>query len=136
VTTWSAWKRAHPKTTVLGPVLPQKSYDDTTKGYARYEKGGRPYFPTGPKKTSKRFRAMDRITIVRYDGKARAYPHRLLKEGKNPDGKWTATRTRGAVVVRDAQGKIVPSMTAYWFAFGAFYPDGTVWDPKPIKDPK
>jgi len=140
VTTWSEWKRAHPKTTVLGPVLPLKQYEDTTKGYARYERAGRPIFATGPNKKSNRFRTMDRVTIVRYDGKSRAYPHRTLRDGENPDGKWTVTRTGQSVVVRNGQGKIVPSMTAYWFAFGALYPDGTVWAPaaKPIpaRDPR
>ena len=138
MTTWGEWKRSHPQTTVLGPVLPLKEYAETKKGYARYRRGGRPLFATGPNRKSDRFRPMDSITITRIDGKARAYPHRALKQGINRDGDLAITRTAGTVVVRNQQGKIVPSMSAYWFAYAAFYPDGTVWSPPPkkVKDPR
>ena len=136
MTTWAQWKRAHPKTTVLGPVLPMKEYRETTRGYASYERRGRPLFPTGPNKKSIAFRPMDRITIVHYDGKVRAYPHKSLRSGANPDGKWSVGRAGQTVTVRDAQGNLVPSMSAYWFALAAFYPDATVWKPTPLKSPK
>jgi hypothetical protein len=138
MTTWGEWKREHPKTTVLGRALPMDAYNETKAGYAIYRSRGKPMFATGPNPTSDAFGAMESITITRIDGKPRAYPHRSLKEGVNSDGDLIITRKGATVVVRDKEGAIVPSMSAFWFAFGAFYPDGTVWAPAPdpVEEPK
>ncbi len=39
------------------------------------------------------------------------------------------------VKVTDAEGKSVSSMQAYWFAWCAFYADGSVYDPTAKKAP-
>jgi hypothetical protein len=138
VTTWADWRKRHPKTTVLAPVLPMKTYRNTARGYGRYAARGVPMFPTGPNEQSPAYRPMDTVTIVKSGKVARCYPHPALREGDNKDGEFLVEKKGKRVVVRDKDGKIVPSMTGYWFAFWAFYPKGTVWErPKrAVTDPK
>ena len=50
-----------------------------------------------------------------------------LAEGENEDGGWKAVKEGASVRVLDGDGKQVPSMTAYWFAWCAFYPGGSVY---------
>ena len=138
MTTWADWKKEHPKTTVLAPAMDMRRYRGAAKNYARYRSGGKP-IPRflGDKVTyPKTYKPMDLCTIINVPtntaGKTlgRCYPHPALKEGKVVDGAYTVTKTGEKVVVTGKDGKVVPSLSGYWFSFFAFYPEGTVWEPK------
>jgi len=131
VTTWDAWKNAHPKTTVLAPVADMRRYRGTAQAYAEYRRTGLPVraFLGDKVKYPDTYKPMTPCTIVGRGKEARCYPHPALPEGETRDGALSIVRKGKAVTVRDAQGDLVPSMQAYWFAFFAYYPEGTVWKP-------
>lgn len=127
VVTFGEWRAKHPQTTVLKPVRPLASYLETNRYYELYRRGDRIWFPTGPNPIDRRYPNKERVTVVLRDGKARCYPLPALREGENADDGWKVERAGDSVRVLDAEGKQVPSMTAYWFAWCAFYPGGTVY---------
>ncbi len=129
VTTWKEWRTKHPETTVLKPVRPLADYVETSRYYEMYRRGDAIWFPTGPNPIGKSYANKERVTIVLRDGKARCYPLPALVQGENKDDGWKVVRAGDAVRVLDADGKQVPSMTSYWFAWCAFYPDGNVYAP-------
>ena len=116
-------------TTVLKPVHPLGGYLETTRYYESYRRGDRIWFPTGPNPIDKRYANKESVTVVRRDGKPRCYPHPALKEGVNEDDGWKVVKEGASVRVLDAEGRQVPSMTAYWFAWCVFYPGGNVVEP-------
>jgi hypothetical protein len=126
-TTWKRWRDAHPLTTVLSPPLPMREYERDL--YRHYRKASTPNFPTGPGRIDPSFGQRDLVTLVVVEGRARCWPHRLLEEGMLRDGDFRVERRGASVRVLDAEGKPLPSMTAFWFAWCVFYPDGTVWRP-------
>jgi len=127
VASWKQWRKSHPKTTVLKPPRPIGAYRGDP--YSRYREVDRIIFPTGPHPIDKRYPPKSSCTIVLRKGKARCYPHAALKEGRNRDGELTIVKQGENVRVLDAEGKAVASMFAYWFAWCAFYPKGTVYSP-------
>ena len=70
------------------------------------------------------------MTIVVRGGKARCYPHGELEEGVTEDGDVKVIKKGVSVRVTDKEGKEIPSMSGYWFAWRAFYADGTVYERK------
>jgi hypothetical protein len=131
VMTWKAWRGTHPETTVLKPVRPAAGYLDTNRHYDLYRRGDRIWFETGPNRIDRKYANKERVIIVFRDGKPRCYPMPALREGENADEGWRIVRTGNSARVLDAEGAQVPSMTAYWFAWCAFYPRGTVYAPPP-----
>jgi hypothetical protein len=129
VTTWKEWKAEHPETTVLEPVFALDRYRRTRKHYDRYFGSGKPWFPTGPHPVAPDHEPMDPVTILHGDGKGRCYPHKALAEGVNEDGAYRIEKRGETVRVRDTEGKEVPTLTGFWFAWCAFYPEGTVYKP-------
>lgn len=125
VTTWKEWRAAHPATTVLRPPGPARQYE--ADPYRAYRAGPQLWFPIGPGRVDPRYRAKDPVTVVVRAGKPRCYPHAALREGVNADGDLRVVRRGASVRVEDAEGRLVPSLQAYWFAWGAFYRGGTVF---------
>jgi len=152
MTTWANWKTTHPKTTVLAPVFDMRRYRAIARNYEHYRSGGKPMarFLGDKVVYPKTYNAMDLCTIINVptqDPKktgapktsaprtvGRCFPHPALKEGKNIDGAYTVTKTGKKVVVTGKDGKVVPSLSGYWFSFFAFYPEGTVWEPKQAEE--
>jgi len=130
VTTWGQWLKKHPETTVLRPPFPLHRYEGTNKHYEKYRSTGRVWFPLGDTEVGKQYKPMDTVTIIDRGGKARCYPHAALKDGVTSDGDLRIEKNGIAVVVKDKSGKELPSMTGYWFAWCAFYPEGTLFEPK------
>lgn len=127
VTTWREWRAAHPETTVLKPPFPLRAYE--RKPYRRYRQSQKRMFPDAPTPLPETYRPKDDVTIVVADGKAKCYPHKALPEGETKDAGRRIVKKGKNVTVYDAEGREIPSMTAYWFAFCAFYPDGEVYEP-------
>jgi hypothetical protein len=130
-TTWQQWRERHPQTKVLS----------TDTGYTR-DYGVDPYegyyralgtmFPVGNVRTDLPAKAM--VLGIEVDGRAKAYPLSLLK-GRHPvvEDRIGAHPIRievspeGQVVaVTDAEGRALPGIFAYWFAWQAFHPQTAV----------
>jgi hypothetical protein len=127
VATWKEWRTKHPGTTVLKPPRPLGGYLETNRYYDLYRRGDRIWFPTGPNGIGRKYPNKASVTIVLRDGKPRCYPHPALAEGESGDDGWKVVKQGASVRVVDAAGRQVPSMTAYWFAWCAFYPGGSVY---------
>lgn len=130
VTTWAAWKAKHKKTTVLRPLsrfLRQGAYRGTEQYYARYRRGGKWMFPMEVKvdPAHKPFAAM---TIITTKKGPRGYLHERLDDGETADGDLTIRRKGDTVTVWGKDGKQVPAITAYWFAWCAFYESGSLYE--------
>jgi len=125
VTTWGEWRARHPATTVLAPPREPRAYE--MDPYGRYRETDALSFPLGPVRVPRGRRYKDPVTIVPRPGGARCYPHDALREGVTQDGSLRIVRRGRNVTVEDADGTPVPSMQAYWFAFFAAHPGGTVF---------
>jgi hypothetical protein len=130
VTTWKKWREAHPATTVLKPPHPLGAYKRTNANYERYRRTDRAHFLDSSVKVGKQYRNKDSVTIVVRDGRARCYPHPALQPGVNSDGDLKVIRDGRTVRVKDKDGREVPSLLSYWFAWCAYYPKGSVYSAK------
>jgi hypothetical protein len=127
--TWKAWKKKYPDGEVLSTDTGHnRNYG--ARAYARYFDSPDTAFPVPahrdelPKK--------DWIVGVIADGKAVAFPVKDLAKSR--------TATQAGVTVtydpdsrlataRDAADAGLPTTTAFWFAWQAFYPDTALWKP-------
>ena len=131
-TTWKRWIAKYPRTEVLS----------TDTGYARnysidpyegYYRALGIMFPVGD--VRKDLPAKEMVLGIEVNGDAKAYPLTQLgkKSGVLEDniGKQTVTiilSEDGQVVdVKNRQGKSIPTIFAYWFAWQAFHPDTSVY---------
>ncbi|MFQ5456509.1 MAG: DUF3179 domain-containing protein [Nitrospirota bacterium] len=132
-TTWSEWRNMHPDTLVLSS---DTGYfrDYGHDPYIGYYSDSRTMFPV--KKTDSRYHAKEWVLGIEVDGRFKAYPFSELKKTRtnikdivnkreiviyfNPD-------SRNAYVV-DKEGKILPSIIGFWFAWYAFHPDTLVYE--------
>ena len=131
VTTWQKWRREHPATTVLKPPHPLGAYKRTNAGYRRYRQTDRARFlDSSVVQVGKQYKNKDSVTIVVRDGRARCYPHPSLQQGVNTDGDLNVIKDGRTVRVKDKEGREVPSLLSYWFAWCAYYPKGTVYTAK------
>lgn len=131
-TTWKRWQEKHPQTQVLSTITGyDRDYDvDPYQGY--YRALGI-MFPVGDVRTDLPSKEM--VLGIDIEGVAKAYPLSLLKDqdvgfsdrvGGNqirivlsPDGQ--------VIDVQDAQGRPIPVVFAYWFAWQAFHPGTEVY---------
>ena len=127
VMTWDQWKRKHPNTTVLKPVFSAERYAATNRRYAKYRERGRHWAPLNGVRVDPSYKEMERVVIVDRGKGARCYPFKELTEGVTEDGGLKFTRKGDSVAVANADGKFVPHMTGFWFAWCAYYPTGTVY---------
>ena len=132
-TTWAAWQKKHPDTKVLS----------TRTGYARnyardpyagYGSSEQIYFPVA--NTDKRLFPKAWVVGVVLEGHAKAYAFDRLAKEKRP----VQDRLGGKAIVvhydpegetayvEDAQGRLLPSVQAYWFAWAAFYPETELYN--------
>ena len=134
--TWAAWRARHPETEVLS-FETGHARDYTRDPYAGYETSSRLYFPIDhesellPRKTL--------VFGVAHAGVTRAYPLPALALRKEAIADRFGTEVvrihydahSGSARAIAADGKEIPAMIAYWFAWHAFHPGSTVWQPGP-----
>lgn len=132
-TSWGAWRRAHPNTRVLST---ETGYvrDYGRNPYAGYALDDRLYFPVG--RESRRYHPKEQVLGVEIDGRFKAYPFvELARSGQTEidddiDGQRLRIRfdadNRSAVAF-DADGRPLPAVTGFWFAWFAFHPDTAVF---------
>jgi hypothetical protein len=148
-TTWAAWKKRHPATKVLRPPGPAERYAQA--GYAGYHQTDKIIPRFAPELRSDRLRNKAVVTGVALGEAAVCFDHGSLKKAAEARGEKAAAtplvfeRKVGeatvkvtydlegdAVTVTDADGKSLPIMRLYWFAWYAFHPDTEV-DEGPAK---
>jgi len=134
VTTWSEWRAQHPKTRVLSRGTgDNRNYDRDP--YAGYETSKGIYFPV--KKQDPRYHPKEQVLGLEIDGQFKAYPVAELSrtEGEIQDrfaGRSFTIRFNPASQSArffDPQGKEIPVIRSYWFAWYAFHPDTAVFRP-------
>ncbi len=130
MTSWSAWRAKHPKTSVLGPETGhQRPYGRSPyQGYAQSEE------LSFPVRLDRRYHPkMPTIGLRRAKGPARAYPAvELVRAGGR-----VVERFDGApvVVVYDPDRQVfdveapdgIEVVEGYWFAWMAFHPQSSVF---------
>jgi hypothetical protein len=135
-TTWSDWQGRHPDTLVLSRDTGEtRNYDRDP--YAGYENERGLYFPV-------RFKAQghhpkDRVLGLEIDGRFKAYPFAELAktDGEVRDRLGSRPVTvrfnaeHGNATAEDAQGRPIPAVVGFWFAWYAFHPDTLVYKAKP-----
>ncbi len=137
-TTWNDWRTRHPETLVLSPET-GFARDYGLNPYERYWKGNEPSFRSPKDAQAARvrhnLRPMERVLGVEVNGVHKAYPFSMLKT-KAPELQDVLAEKAVRVHfdpksenawITDTDGKTLPSMTTFWFAWTDFYPDSLVF---------
>lgn len=133
-TTWADWRRRHPATEVLSRDTGfHRDYDRDP--YAGYDRIQRLMFDVEHR--DDRFSLKEWVLGVKLGGKSKAYPFSVLARVVNQKGELIDTLAGQRLRVRydpehrtaeafDANGRALPSVMAFWFAWVAFHPDTEV----------
>lgn len=133
-TTWADWRRRHAATEVLSRDTGfQRDYDRDP--YAGYDRIQRLMFDVEHR--DDRFPLKEWVLGVELGGKSKAYPFSVLARAVNPKGELVDTLAGQRLRVRydpehgtaeafDANGRTLPGVMAFWFAWVAFHPDTEV----------
>ena len=131
-TTWGNWKKKHPETLVLSQKTGySREYDRDP--YMGYYTSTRLMF--GVKNRNKSYHPKERIIGLELDGEFKAYPFSELAKAKQPVAdklngiflKIIFDKQSQTAVIRDSEGKELPSVVGFWFAWFAFHPDTQVF---------
>lgn len=122
---WAAWRDQHPEGEVLSRQTGQQR-DYSLNPYGGYEAGGKPMFAVPEHRDD--LPKMQRVLGVVIDGQAKAWQLDALGEqpvtqqlgGVTLKVSYDARSQRPLVV--DGEGKVLPSVIVFWFAWQAFYP--------------
>jgi len=135
-TDWADWRRRHPDTLVLSTDT-GFARDYARNPYAGYAEDSRIMFPVGARST--RYPPKEPVIGVEVGGRFKAYPFVELARvaggevrdslgGQTLTVRFDAEARTGAVF--DAQGRELPSLIAFWFAWYAFHEDTEVFQAK------
>ena len=131
-TTWGEWKKTHPQTLVLSTQTGYtRTYDrDPYAGYAQREDLMFPIPHIDPRYHSKEW-----VLGVEVQGVFKAYPFSELTKG--PDITHDTVngqplliqinRSAHSAKALTSNGRPIPSVMAYWFAWSAFHPNSLVF---------
>ncbi len=139
-TTWKAWRAKHPDTQVLSKDTGfWRDYSRTP--YPGYGESESLYFPISNE--DGRYHPKDIVLGVEIAGQFKAYPLRELakhqgktggvKKGQLEDSFADVQLTidydneARSAQVKDSKGKVLPSFTAFWFAWMSFHPKSEVY---------
>lgn len=122
-TSWKEWREMYPLTEVAS-FETGYARDYSRDPYQGYEKSERTYFPVG--KLDTRLHPKEVVFGITRGTSTLAAPVRLIKaKGKIPAalGKETITLTyEEGVRARGPDGREIPGVIAYWFAWSSFHP--------------
>jgi hypothetical protein len=131
-TQWVDWKQRHPKTQVLS-IETGYQRDYSRNPYAGYGVSSQLYFPVTQQ--DRRYHPKEPVLGIELAGHFKAYPFEELKKsavtvhdtlaGQPIVVKYNQAYNTATAV--DAQGSLLPAVTAYWFAWYAFHPDTGVY---------
>ncbi len=126
-TTWVDWRQRHPDSLVLSTDTGY-SRDYTRSPYAGYEQSRELYFSV--REQDQRYHPKEWVLGVEIDSHFKAYPFVELEKSSGPVRDTLGghnvmvtydRRHRTAAAIND-NGDILPTITAYWFAWYAFHP--------------
>lgn len=132
-TSWAAWRDKYPDTQLLSRDTGVRR-DYLRDPYAGYEQSPTTLFPVANRAPGP-WHSKEWVMGVSLNGEHKAYPFSELAAAKssrftdNLGGQtytviWDATH-RSAIV--ELEGEIIPTTTAFWFAWYAFYPQTKVF---------
>jgi hypothetical protein len=132
-TTWSAWRRQHPGSLVLSTQTGYRR-DYSRDPYAGYQQSEELYFPI--KHLDRRYHPKERVIGIELNGTFKAYPFaelgrlkkRVLKDriaGEEIEIRFNVPLRSGQVF--DREGRELPSVNSFWFAWTAFHPETAVF---------
>jgi len=137
-TTWGAWRAEHPKTQLLSTDTGYKR-DYTRDPYESYARSDRLMFPVG--KGDDRLSPKAWVLGIELDGIARAYPFSELE--RSPKSFTDLLGSKRVILsydrasrtarIRDNEGRELPAVVAYWFAWAAFHPKTEVYRRSPSR---
>jgi hypothetical protein len=133
-TSWGDWRWRHPHTQVLSPETGyERNYGRDP--YAGYRDSEQLMFPVSAQ--DRRLHPKEQVIGVTIGGEHKAYPFSALaRAGKAA----IADRVGGVPItiefdpqartgrVLDAEGRELPALTAFWFAWHAFHPESGVYE--------
>ena len=134
-TTWADWLARNPDTRVLSRDTGfARDYErDPYDGYDKIEK-----LMFNVEHRDARFPLKEWVLGVEIGGVRKAYPFSVLERAADASGNLSDTLGRQPIRVQfdrahrtaralDAQGRLLPSVMAFWFAWVAFHPDTAVF---------
>lgn len=125
--TWKAWKEKHPQGEVLSTDTGhQRSY--AGEAYASYFKSPETMFPAPIER--KDLPKKDWVIGVVAKGKAFAFPVNALTEKREAAQDGIRVKYDPAsrlAIATDTEGKEIPTVTVFWFAWQAFHPQTALW---------
>ncbi len=135
-TTWRDWQTRHPDTLVLSTDTGhRRAYDQSP--YADYLKSPQIMFPVNA--INRRYHPKEDVLGLELDGHVKVYPFIELTQanGEITDQigerkvtiRFDAKNRSGAIY--DDQGKLLPAVRTFWFAWYAFHPEGEVYQAEP-----
>lgn len=131
-TSWQAWKKEYPHTLVLSDKTGfQRNYAKTP--YGNYDKNKSLYFPVNT--LNREYHPKEYVIGLKIAGKTKVYPFAELSKIKSPfldtfSGKKLTiifdAKNRSGKILDEDQIEI-PTITSFWFAWMAFYPQSIVF---------
>lgn len=131
--TWKAWREKHPGSQVLSMDTGHRR-DYAGNAYAAYFDSDETMFPV--RHVRRELANKEWVLGLVVEGQAKAYPVDQLPDGEPVTGRvggleitveWDAEARRPTV--RDGDGRDIPAVMSFWFAWQAFYPDTGLWEP-------
>ncbi len=131
---WDHWLQAHPATQVLSTNT-GFSRDYSRNPYSGYDQSPALYFPVAF--TSRQYHPKERVLGLEYRGEFKAYP--FVELGKAGNAGVLVDRVGGELLtieydltartglIKRADGSMVASINAFWFAWFTFHPDTQVF---------
>lgn len=131
--TWKAWHEKYPHGEVLSTDTGHlRNYGG--EAYASYFASEKPMFPVPHTRTELKDKAW--VIGIIMQGEAKAYPVDLLPSGKAIKDSVGNTKIvvrydaeKKHVQVTGDEGRQIPSVMSFWFAWQAFYPETSLWQP-------
>lgn len=131
-TSWADWRRRYPNSQVLSTDTGY--YRDYSRSpYPGYSQSETMYFPVDY--SSRRYHPKEQVIGLELDGHFKAYPFsELSKHGEELLDEVAGKKLRvifqsqhGTGKVMMAEGKEIPTVISYWFAWYTFHPDTAVF---------
>ncbi len=131
-TTWKDWHKQHPETQVLSNKTGYNR-DYSRSPYGAYDKETSLYFPVS--QLDKRYHPKEYVIGLNYQGKTKVYPFSELAKMQSPFNDRVAgqdikivfdAKNRTGRILND-RGNEIPTITAFWFAWMAFYPQSDIF---------
>ncbi|MDT8385607.1 MAG: DUF3179 domain-containing protein [Gammaproteobacteria bacterium] len=131
-TTWRDWRERYPGTLVLSTDTGHRR-DYNRSPYAGYETSGGLYFPVT--RIDPRYHPKEQVIGIEIGGRFKAYPFgelarttgEVIDEINGTKVIIRFDKTHRSAQAFDADNKMIPGITGFWFAWMAFHPDSEVF---------